>query len=81
MLEDLQTVRSGQPPKHAHQQVDLDVLSKLENHSQTVDIDPLAAPPPSIWADSKVITVMAVAGISVVLNLILLAFMFASRKS
>jgi eukaryotic-like serine/threonine-protein kinase len=74
MLEDLQLVRAGQPPKHARRQVDLESLQKLEHHAQTVDLDPGApAGGTTIWQNPTVITVLAVAGVSVVLNLVLLA--------
>ncbi len=73
MLEDLKLVHAGHPPKHAHKQVDLDSLSKLEQHSQTVDIDPSGAfRAKTIFSDSKFVAILAVAGVSIVLNIILL---------
>jgi eukaryotic-like serine/threonine-protein kinase len=79
MLEDLQIVRAGQPPKHAHRQVDLDAFQKLEHHAQTVDIDPGQQASGSLWQNPTVITVLAVAGVSVVLNLILLGVLLAGK--
>jgi len=74
-LEDLQLVRAGHGTKHARRAVDLDSFQKLEHHAQTVDIDPGASHGvPSVWQNPTVITMLAVAGVSVVLNLILLAF-------
>ena len=62
MLEDLQLVRAGQPPKHARRAVDLDALQKLEHHAQTVDLDPGSnAGTATIWQNPTVITVLAVA--------------------
>lgn len=75
MLEDLQLVRAGQPPKHARRQVDLESLSKLEHASQTVDIDPSPAFRANIWGNPTVIAIAAAAGISVVLNVVLLIVM------
>lgn len=72
MLEDLQLVRAGQPPKHARRQVDLESLSKLEHASQTVDIDPTPAFRANIWNNPTVIAIAAAAGVSVVLNIVLL---------
>ncbi|MBC7785182.1 MAG: serine/threonine protein kinase, partial [Burkholderiales bacterium] len=73
-LEDLQLVRAGHAPKHARRAVDLDSFEKLEHHAQTVDIDPgTTHSVPSVWQNPTVITMLAVAGVSVVLNLILLA--------
>jgi serine/threonine-protein kinase len=75
MLDDLQLVAAGQPPKHARRQVDLESLQRLEAHGQTVDIDVAQQQAPSIWNNGGVIAILAVAGISVILNLILLAVM------
>ncbi len=79
MLEDLQLVKAGQPPKHARRAVDLESLSKLESHGQTVDIDPTATARLSIWNDSTVITIAAVAAVSVLINVILLLMLLARR--
>ncbi len=73
MLEDLKLVRAGQPPKHARRAVDLDALQKLEQHTQTVDLDAEPAPAPSIWQNPMVITLLAVVGLSVILNIVFLA--------
>ncbi len=79
MLEDLQLVRQGNQPKHARRAVDLDSLQKLEHHTQTVDLDAGAPATTSIWQNSTVITLLAIAGISAVLNLILLAYMLSKK--
>jgi serine/threonine-protein kinase len=70
MLEDLQLVKSGQPPKHARRQVDLESISKLEERGRTVDLDP--TPAQSIWTNNTFIAIAAVAGLSAILNVIFL---------
>ncbi len=78
MLEDLTLVRAGHAPKHARRAVDLDALQHLQHPSQTVDLDPApTGNTASIWQNPTVITVLAIAGVSVVLNLFLLAMMLA----
>jgi serine/threonine-protein kinase len=72
MLEDLKLVKEGQPPKHARRTIDLDALQKLEQHTQTLDLD---APPsliPTIWQNPVVITLLSLVGLSVVLNIVFL---------
>ena len=69
MLEDLKAVRAGNPPTHARRVVNLDELKKLEETGKTVD---LVAPPPQPTWSPLMITIAAVAGLSVVINLILL---------
>ena len=71
MLEDLEAVRRGQPPPHAHQNVDLDKLADVENKGKTVDI--MDAPgQPELFSHPIVIGLLAGVGISVVVNVILL---------
>src|SRR6478735_81571 len=43
MLEDLEAVRRGEPPPHAHQNVDLNDLAQVEEKGKTVDIQPTQA--------------------------------------
>jgi hypothetical protein len=75
LLEDLRAVRSGQPPTHARRVVNLDELKKLEETGKTVDI--VAPPPVPVWS-ALMISIAVIAGVSVMVNLILLAVM-ASR--
>src|SRR4051812_38799111 len=71
MLEDLQAVARGEPPTHARRAVHLDGLEKLEETGKTVDIAPPAAKPVD-WASPIGMTVLGVAGASLLGNLILL---------
>ncbi len=71
MLEDLKLVREGNPPEHARQQVDLDSLEQLENHAQTVDMDPPPAPP-DLFSNPLVVALLAVFGVSLLVNILLL---------
>jgi hypothetical protein len=71
MVEDLEAVRRGQPPPHAHQNVDLDKLADVENKGQTVDISD-APPQPELWSQPVVIGLLAGVAVSVLANMILL---------
>src|SRR4051812_12714281 len=71
LLEDLQAVARGEPPTHARRAVHLDGLEKLEETGKTVDIAPPAAKPVD-WASPIGMTVLGVAGASLLGNLILL---------
>jgi serine/threonine protein kinase len=75
MLEDLRAVRGGLSPTHAKRVVNLDELKKLEETGKTVDI--VAPPPKPAWTPLMV-TIAAVAGLSVMINLIL--FMLMATK-
>jgi serine/threonine protein kinase len=79
MLEDLRAVRRGQPPIHARKQVDLDQIAKLEEHAQTVDIDPQSSSVASIFSKPLVTTLLVVCGASVLANLIMLVILLAGR--
>lgn len=72
LLEDLQAVRRGEPPTHARRAVHLDGLEKLEETGKTVDIAPAPMPGMSIWGNPMMVTMLVVAGVSVVVNIILL---------
>ena len=72
LLEDLQAVRRGEPPTHARRAVHLDGLEKLEETGKTIDIAPAPLPGTSIWGSPLMMTMLVVAGISVVVNIILL---------
>ncbi len=82
MLEDLRLVSRNQPPKHAHQQVDMDSLAKIEETGKTVDIVP--APPvvesePMIWKKPIVIGLLSALGASLLANLILIVLLLAGK--
>src|SRR6185369_4926911 len=72
MLEDLEAVRRGEPPPHAHQNVDLDQLAAVEEKGKTVDIGGDPAPPADLWTNPIVIGLLAGVGVSVLVNVILL---------
>ena len=78
MLEDLRLVRSGQPPVHARRQVDLETLVKLEETGKTVDLAQNASSrrggmlSAEFWSQPVAIVVAVVAGVSVLVNLIML---------
>lgn len=76
LLEDLKAVRAGDAPAHARQQVDLDSLEKLEKNARTVDLDP-HPPAPDMWGNPLVVTLLAVCGVSLLVNVILLAVFLA----
>ena len=71
MLEDLEAVRKGQPPPHAHQDVDMHKLVDLERKGETVDI-PVPEAGPEVWSHPMVIGLLAAVGISVLVNVVLL---------
>ena len=75
MLEDLEAVKQGKPPPHAHQNVDLDKLADVENKGKTVDI---AEGPPqeSLWGEPLVIGLLGGLGAALLLILILVAVVF-----
>src|SRR5437764_12669035 len=64
MLEDLEAVRRGEPPPHAHQGVKLDELAGLEENAKTVDLVPGQVAPPDLWSNPMVIGLFAWGGIS-----------------
>ena len=69
MLEDLEAVRRGEPPPHAHQNVDLNELAQVEEKGKTIDIQPQ---PIDLWSHPMVVGMMVAVGVSVVVNVILL---------
>jgi len=81
MLEDLKAVRAGQPALHARRIVSLDDLSKIEETGKTVD---LTAPGGSrmleLLQQPVVLAIVVVAGLSILLNAILLVLRFAGGK-
>ena len=79
MLEDLRLVRKGEPPTHAKRAVNLDQLAELETKQQTVDIDPTPTSTSDLFARPIVQIFLAVLGVSVLINLVLLV-LFLGRK-
>jgi serine/threonine-protein kinase len=76
LLEDLQAVARGEPPTHARRAVHLDGLEKLEETGKTVDIAPPVVKPID-WASPVGMTVLGVAGASLLGNLILFVLYLA----
>src|SRR3954453_15794441 len=74
LLEDLRAVRRGEPPTHAHQNVDLNDLAQVEEKGKTVDIAPAPAAGANFatWTSPALLTALGVAGVSIILNIILL---------
>jgi eukaryotic-like serine/threonine-protein kinase len=79
MLEDLQAVRRGEPPTHARRAVHLEGLEKLEETGKTVDIAPASVPGPSLWQNPLVMAMLGVAGVSLLINIILLV-LYVTKK-
>jgi serine/threonine-protein kinase len=75
MLEDLELVRQGQPPKHARRNVNLGDLAKIEETGKTVDIAPQTQQQADIWSQPMMIGLLVGIGISVLLNGILLVLL------
>jgi serine/threonine-protein kinase len=76
MVEDLEAVRRGEPPPHAHQNVDLDDLAQVEEKGKTVDIQPQ---PLDLWNHPVVIGLLVGAGVSVLANVILLVVVLTMK--
>jgi len=72
MLEDLESVRKGEPPRHARRDIKLDDLAKVEESAKTVDVLPGEHAAPDVWSSPIVMGLLAGVGISVLLNVILL---------
>jgi serine/threonine protein kinase len=79
MLEDLQAVRRGEPPTHARRAVHLEGLEKLEETGKTVDIAPTSVPSPNLWQNPLVMAMLGVAGLSLLINIILLV-LYLTKK-
>jgi serine/threonine-protein kinase len=74
MLEDLEAVRRGDAPIHARRDLRLEGLEKLQETGKTIDIAPNtpAGHVEDVWSNPAVIGILIGAGVSVVLNVILL---------
>src|SRR5438552_1491013 len=79
MLEDLQAVRRGEPPTHARRAVHLEGLEKLEETGKTVEIAPATVPSPNLWQNPLVMAMLGVAGLSLLINIILLV-LYLTKK-
>ena len=71
LLEDLESVRRGEPPPHARRNVNLDQLGEIEQKGKTVDIFE-GTPPTSIWSHPLVMGLLAALGVSVLVHVILI---------
>ncbi|HMB94844.1 MAG TPA: serine/threonine-protein kinase [Tepidisphaeraceae bacterium] len=82
LLEDLWAVRRGEPPIQARKALDIDQLAKIEETAtNTIDIEPTEEDQPQVvrpylWNQPLVIALIAIAGFSIVANLILIVITF-----
>jgi serine/threonine protein kinase len=77
MLEDLWAVRRNEPPIHAHKAVDIEQIAKIEETARTVDIEPTDGQAKNrVWTEPAGITLLVLAGCSLVVNLIFLVIFF-----
>ena len=76
MLDDLKLVSNNSPPVHARRSVDLDALAKVEQSGKTVDISPQKGEGADVWSQPVVVGLLVAAGASVLVNLILIVFLF-----
>jgi serine/threonine-protein kinase len=73
LLEDLKAVRAGQPPTHARRAVDLESLAQIEETGKTVDLATTGnSRIAELLNNPLAVTVLAIAGVSLLVNLILL---------
>jgi len=79
MLEDLEAVRRGEPPPHAHQNIDLKQIGELEKKDATVDITPEKIQQLELWNHPVVIGLLSAVGVSVVVNVILLVVLLTRK--
>ncbi len=75
LLEDIRAVRTGHPPIHARQSLNLDSLAKIEQTAKTVDLGTGSG---SGLNQGMVVALAATAAVSVVINLILLALLISN---
>jgi serine/threonine-protein kinase len=73
MLADLRSVQRGEQPEFARRTATADDLAQLEATGKTIDIAPPPPTRPNIWKEPVVLLIAAVAGASVLANIILLA--------
>jgi hypothetical protein len=75
----LKAVRQNKPPIHAHRAVDLDSLARIEETGKTVDIPAPPDPGKDLWHSPVVIGLAVTAGLSVVVNLVLMVLILAGK--
>ncbi len=77
MLEDLWAVRRGEPPIHARKAVDIEQIARIEETAHTVDLEPPAYEHQTpIWLHPIVIMLIALASVSIIVNLVFIIVMF-----
>lgn len=75
MLADLRSVRAGQQPEFSRRVASTDDLAALEATGKTVDILPPVPVKVNIWAEPMGIALAIAAGVSLVVNVILIAML------
>jgi len=69
LLEDLETVRKGDPPLHARRDVNIDALEKIEETGKTIDLAPGGGFDITFWSSPTfIIWVLVALAISVLIN-------------
>jgi serine/threonine protein kinase len=80
MLEDLRAVRAGNAPVNARHVVSMEELDHIEETGKTVDIAPPPSPLMEMLKQPAALTIIIVAALSVLINLILVMLFFTSHK-
>jgi eukaryotic-like serine/threonine-protein kinase len=75
MLADLRAVRAGESPQYSRRVASDDDLAALEATGKTVDILPPTPAKVNVWKEPMVIAIAIAAGVSVVVNVILIAML------
>jgi serine/threonine-protein kinase len=79
MLEDLEAVRLGHPPPHAHQDIPLERIGELEKRDATVDIPPETVQQLQLWNHPVVIGLLAAVGVSLLINVVMLVVLLTRK--
>jgi serine/threonine-protein kinase len=81
MLEDLRAVRAGNSPVNARHIVSVEELDRIEETGKTVDIaPPTPSPLMEMLKQPAALTILIIAALSVLINLILVMLFFTSHK-
>jgi serine/threonine protein kinase len=73
LLEDLETVRKGDPPLHARRDVNIDALEEIEETGKTIDLAPGGGFDKTFWSSPTfIIWVLVALAISVLINVAVL---------
>ena len=80
MLEDLRAVRAGNAPVNARHVVSMEDLERIEETGKTVDIAPPPSPLMELFKQPAAVTIVIIAALSVLINLILVMLFFTSHK-